>query len=88
MASNVNDGSGKREDGSVKLELVYQAIRKHDNMVVSWYRVDGDDVLLPRGERLGEGFSYPLDRRVQWNEQEFWAKVYPAPADSVNEAHS
>jgi len=51
----------------------FQAIRKSDNRIVTWYRRDGVDHLLPHV--TGDWGETPLDMRVQWNEQDFYTQV-------------
>lgn len=57
-------------------KIVYQAIRKSDNVIVSW--VETEFGLLPRvlGERP-PGVPERLDRSVQWNIFDFYERVYP-----------
>lgn len=66
-------------------ELLYQAIRKSDYQVVSWYAEEDTGYPLPEltstnryyGDIAFKEIRRPLDRSIQWNEQDFWARVYP-----------
>ena len=51
---------------------VFQSVRKADNQIVTWYRRDGVDHLLPAVANEF-GVETPLDMRVQWNETDFYA---------------
>ena len=72
-----------REEDSMQPDkpnvLVLQAVRRSDHRIVSWYRRDGIDHLLPAVQD-DTGQETPLDMRVQWNERDFFARVYANPA--------
>lgn len=63
------------------LAQVYFAVRKSDNEHVTWIE-DTEGMMRPfQVTKNGLFTCIPLDASVQWNEEEFYAKVYPAKGE-------
>lgn len=53
---------------------VFQAVRRSDNVLITWFFVSTIDYLLP-ARQTEYGFYSPIDYRDQWNANDYYSPV-------------